>query len=114
MTSAVERRGRLKIFLGYAAGVGKTFQMLTEARGLGGQGRDVVVGYFEAHGRKDTIAQLGDLEVLPRRRVEYRGAHLEEMDTDAILRRHPDTVVVDEFPHTNVTGSARAKRWEDV
>ena len=108
------RRGRLKVFLGYAAGVGKTFQMLDEARQLGQAGRDVVVGYFEPHGRADTIARIEGLELVTRRRVEYRGHAFEEMDTDAILARHPEICAVDEFPHTNVPGSARAKRWEDV
>jgi len=109
-----ERRGRLKVFLGYAAGVGKTFQMLTEARDLKARGTDVVIGYFEPHGRKETIAQTEGLEIVPRQVVEYRGSTFEEMDTDAILRRHPEVAVVDEFPHTNVPGSPRLKRWEDV
>jgi two-component system sensor histidine kinase KdpD len=107
-------RGRLQIFLGYAAGVGKTYQMLTEARELKARGVDVVVGYFEPHGRKETIALTEGLEVIPRRIVEYRGTQFEEMDTDAILARHPEVAVVDEFPHTNVPGSGRQKRWEDV
>jgi two-component system sensor histidine kinase KdpD len=108
------RRGRLKIFLGYAAGVGKTYQMLTEARELKERGVDVVVGYFEPHGRRDTMALVEGLEVIPRRAVEYRGSHFEEMDTDAVLRRRPQVAVVDEFPHTNVPGSPRPKRFEDV
>jgi two-component system, OmpR family, sensor histidine kinase KdpD len=108
------RRGRLKVFLGYAAGVGKTFRMLDEARQLRQAGHDVVVGYFEPHGRADTIARIEGLELVPRRRVEYRGHAFEEMDTDAILGRRPEICAVDEFPHTNVPGSARAKRWEDV
>jgi two-component system sensor histidine kinase KdpD len=108
------QRGRLKIFLGYAAGVGKTFRMLDEARQLRQAGHDVVVGYFEPHGRQDTIARIEGLELVPRRRVEYRGHMLEEMDTDAILARRPEICAVDEFAHTNVPGSARAKRWEDV
>ena len=108
------RRGRLKVFLGYAAGVGKTFRMLDEARQLGEAGHDVVVGYFEPHGRADTIARIEGLELVPRRRVEYRGHAFEEMDSDAILARRPEICAVDEFPHTNVPGSARAKRWEDV
>ena len=107
-------RGRLKILLGYAAGVGKTYKMLDEAHELKRQGVDVVVGYFEPHGRKDTIARLEGLEVIPRRRIEYRGVTFEEMDTDAILRRNPQSCAVDEFAHTNVPGSERAKRWEDV
>jgi two-component system, OmpR family, sensor histidine kinase KdpD len=108
------RRGRLKVFLGYAAGVGKTFRMLDEARQLRQAGHDVVVGYFEPHGRADTIARIEGLELVPRRGVEYRGHVFEEMDTDAILARRPEICAVDEFPHTNVPGSARAKRWEDV
>jgi two-component system sensor histidine kinase KdpD len=108
------RRGQLKVFLGYAAGVGKTFRMLEEAQQLEAEGRDVVVGYFEPHGRQDTIARIEGLELVPRRRVEYRGHEFEEMDTDAILARRPEICAVDEFPHTNVPGSARAKRWEDV
>jgi len=114
MTDGSRRRGRLKVFLGYAAGVGKTFQMLTEARELRDRGVDVVIGYFEPHGRKETIALIDGLEVIPRQVVEYRGSSFEEMDSDAILRRHPEVAVVDEFPHTNVPGSPRLKRWEDI
>ncbi len=107
-------RGKLKVFLGYAAGVGKTYKMLQEAQERLRGGCDVVVGYFEPHGRSDTIAQLEGLEVIPRRVIEYRGAKFEEMDVDAILARHPEVAVVDEFPHTNVPGCQRTKRWEDV
>jgi two-component system, OmpR family, sensor histidine kinase KdpD len=107
-------RGRLKVFLGYAAGVGKTFQMLTEAREMKDRGVDVVIGYFEPHGRKETIALSEGLEAVPRQVIEYRGSQFEEMDTDAVLQRHPKVAVVDEFPHTNVPGSPRLKRWEDV
>src|SRR5262249_3444155 len=114
MTGETRARGRLKGFLGYAAGVGKTYQMLNEARELKRRGVDVVIGYFEPHGRKDTIALSEGLEAVPRRTVEYRGSRFEEMDTDAILRRRPAVAVVDEFPHTNVPGSSRVKRWEDV
>jgi two-component system sensor histidine kinase KdpD len=106
--------GKLKIFLGYEAGVGKTYQMLDEAQTLKGKGVDVVIGYFEPHGRRDTIAKTEGLETVPRKTVEYRGATFEEMDTEAIVARHPKVAVVDEFPHTNVPGSAREKRWEDV
>ncbi len=106
--------GRLKVVLGYAAGVGKTFRMLDEGQQLAAEGRDVVIGYFEPHGRKDTIAKTAGLELIPRKVVEYRGRPFEEMDTDAILARHPQICLVDEFPHTNVPGSPRAKRWEDV
>jgi two-component system sensor histidine kinase KdpD len=106
--------GRLKIFLGYAAGVGKTYQMLEEAQEAKRAGVDVVIGYFEPHGRKDTIAKIEGLEMIPRRKIDYRGGLFEEMDTDAILRRRPELCVVDEFPHTNVPGSERLKRWQDV
>lgn len=108
------KRGRFKIFLGYAAGVGKTYQMLEEGQALRLKGVDVVVGYFEPHGRKDTISKTEGLEVVPRRKIEYRGTTFEEMDTDAILRRHPEVCLVDELAHTNVPGSERVKRWQDV
>ena len=114
MSDEARTRGRLKVFLGYAAGVGKTYQMLTEARDLQRRGIDVVVGYFEPHGRKETMALSEGLETIPRRVIEYRGTTFEEMDTDAILRRHPRVAVIDEFPHTNVPGTPRPKRWEDV
>jgi two-component system sensor histidine kinase KdpD len=114
VTGEPRRRGRLKVFLGYAAGVGKTYQMLSEAHELKDRGVDVVIGYFEPHGRKETIALSEELETIARRIVEYRNSSFEEMDTDAILRRHPEVAAVDEFPHTNVPGSARPKRWEDV
>ncbi len=108
------RGGQLKIFLGYAAGVGKTYRMLEEAHELKRGGADVVVGYLEAHGRKDTIARAEGLEFVPRRKIEYRGVLFEEMDTAAVLARHPQYCLVDEFAHTNVPGSEHAKRWEDV
>ena len=107
-------RGRLKVFLGYAAGVGKTYQMLSEAQALKRDGVDVVIGYFEPHARKDTIALTEGLEAVPVKTIDYRDRPFTEMDTDAILQRHPALVLVDEFPHTNVPGSPRAKRWEDV
>src|SRR5215470_11045969 len=107
-------RGALKIFLGYAAGVGKTYQMLAEAQDLKRKGADVVIGYFEPHARKETMALTEGLELVPRRQVEHRGAKFEDMDTEAILQRRPAVCVVDEFAHTNVPGSERAKRWEDV
>jgi two-component system, OmpR family, sensor histidine kinase KdpD len=110
----MSEHGELKIFLGYAAGVGKTYQMLEEAQALKAKGVDVVIGYFEPHGRKDTIAKTEGLEMIPRKIVEYRGSAFEEMDTDAIIARHPRVAVIDEFPHTNVPGSPREKRWEDV
>lgn len=107
-------RGKLKIFLGYAAGVGKTYQMLEEGQTQAKQGVDVVIGYFEPHQRKDTIARTVGLELVPRRKIEYRGTQLEEMDTDAILKRKPQLALVDELPHTNAPGSETQKRWEDV
>src|SRR5215510_5155710 len=108
------RRGRLKIFLGYAAGAGKTYRMLEETQELKNHGNDAVLGYFEPHGRQDTIAKTEGLEMIPRRLVMYRNATFEEMDTEAILKRAPAVCVVDEFPHTNVPGCERGKRWEDV
>ena len=107
-------RGRLKIILGYAAGVGKTYKVLEEAHELKRQGIDVVVGYFEPHGRKDTIDRAEGLEFIPRRQIRYRGVVFEEMDTSAVLARRPEYCVVDELAHTNVPGSERGKRWEDV
>lgn len=108
------QRGQLKVFLGYAAGVGKTYRMLEEAQELQRQGNDVVVGYFEPHKRKDTIAKSAGLEFVPNRTVEYRGATFQDMDTEAIVARRPATCVVDELAHTNVPGLERCKRWEDV
>jgi len=107
-------RGTLKIFLGYAAGVGKTYQMLDEAHKLKDEGVDVVLGYFEPHGRKDTIAKAEGLEVIPRRKIEYRGAMFGETDVEAIVRRNPQVCVIDEFAHTNIPGSQHGKRWQDV
>jgi len=107
-------RGKLKIFMGYAAGVGKTYKMLEEAQDLKARGVDVVVGYFESHGRQDTIAKAEGLELVPRKKIIYRDATFEEMDTEAILARHPQVAAIDEFPHTNIPGSDRLKRWEDV
>jgi two-component system sensor histidine kinase KdpD len=114
MAETGPREGRLKVILGYAAGVGKTYKMLEEGGQRAAEGRDVVIGYFEPHGRPDTIAKTEGLETIPRRLIEYRGRQFEEMDTEAILARRPEICLVDEFPHTNVPGSARAKRWEDV
>ena len=109
------KRGRLKIFLGFAAGVGKTYEMLSEAnRRKAQRGQDVVIGIVETHGRKGTREQLGELECVPMKQIEYRGAVFQEMDTDAIIARHPQWVLVDELAHTNVPGSAREKRWQDV
>ena len=107
-------RGTLRIYLGAAPGVGKTYAMLNEGRRRHDRGTDVVVGYVETHGRERTAAQIGDLEVVPRRTVEYRGATFEEMDVDAILARRPAVALVDELAHTNVPGSRNEKRWQDV
>lgn len=109
-----QQRGRLKVYLGFAPGVGKTYEMLQEGQRLKRQGVDVVVGVVETHGRVETAAQLGDLEQVPRRRVEYRGVVLEEMDTDAVLARKPTVALVDELAHTNAPGSRNAKRYQDV
>jgi two-component system sensor histidine kinase KdpD len=114
VADSTPNRGRLKVFLGYAAGVGKTYQMLTEGRELRREGVDIVIGYFEPHGRPETIALSEGLETIPRKTIEYRGTRFEEMDTEAILGRRPQVAIVDELPHTNVPGSARPKRWEDV
>ncbi len=107
-------RGKLKLYIGYAAGVGKTYKMLEEAMAQKLQGIDVVIGYFEPHGRKDTIEKTEGLEIIPRAIIPYRGSVFEDMDTDAILARRPQLCLVDEFAHTNVPGSPRAKRWEDI
>jgi two-component system sensor histidine kinase KdpD len=109
-----QQRGRLKLYLGFAAGVGKTYEMLQEGQRLKKQGVDVVIGIVETHGRSDTAAQIGDLEQVPRRRIEYRGVVLEEMDLDAILARRPQVALVDELAHTNAPGSRNAKRYQDV
>lgn len=114
MDSSSHKRGRLKVYLGFAAGVGKTYQMLTDAHELVKRGVDVVIGYLEPHGRKDTIAQAQGLELIPRCNMEYRGAVFEEMNMQAILERRPEVCVVDELPHTNVPGCSHLKRWECV
>ena len=106
--------GRLRIFLGAAPGVGKTYEMLVEGREQHQAGRDVVVGLIETYGRPQTIAQIGDLPVIPRKRIEYSGIVLEEMDTEAIVARHPEICLVDELAHTNASGSRHEKRYEDV
>ena len=97
-----------------APGVGKTYRMLEEGHRRLGRGTDLVVGFVEAHGRPHTVALLDGLEIVPRRRVEYRGVVVEEMDTDAMLARRPTVALIDELAHTNMPGSAREKRWEDV
>jgi len=108
------RRGGLKLYIGFAAGVGKTYRMLEEARALKKRGVDVVLGYVETHGRAETAALIEGLEVIPRRKVEYRGVTVEEMDLDAILARKPEICVVDEIPHTNAPGSKNKRRYQDV
>ncbi|MFN8058507.1 MAG: universal stress protein [Vicinamibacterales bacterium] len=107
-------RPRLRIYIGAAPGVGKTYEMLREAHALRARGLDVVVGYVETFGRRETEDQLKDLEVVPRRRVEHRGVTLEEMDVEAVVARRPQVCIVDELAHTNAPGSPRTKRWEDV
>ncbi|MGB5195966.1 MAG: PTS sugar transporter subunit IIA [Candidatus Deferrimicrobium sp.] len=107
-------RGRLKIYLGYGAGVGKTYQMLLEGHRLKDEGIDVVVGLVETHGREETAKLIEGLEVVPRRRQEYRGVVLEEMDLDAVLARKPQVALIDELAHTNVPGSRNPKRYQDV
>lgn len=109
-----QQRGRLKVYLGFAAGVGKTYEMLQEAHRLKRQGVDVVIGIVETHGREETAALVQGLEAVPRRKIEYRGVVLEEMDVDAILARRPTVVLVDELAHTNAPGSRREKRYQDV
>jgi two-component system, OmpR family, sensor histidine kinase KdpD len=110
----VTERGRLKVFLGMAAGVGKTYRMLQEGRAESEAGRDVVIGYLEPHGREETVEQAGDLEIVPRRRVTYRDTELEEMDLPAVIRRAPDLALIDELAHTNAPGLEHEKRFEDV
>jgi two-component system sensor histidine kinase KdpD len=107
-------RGNLRVYLGAAPGVGKTFAMLNEGRRRHDRGTDVAVGFVETHGRQRTADQIGDLEVVPRRSIQYRGATFEEMDIDAVLARHPKVALVDELAHTNVPGSRNEKRWQDV
>jgi two-component system sensor histidine kinase KdpD len=109
-----EGRARLRIYIGAAPGVGKTYSMLEDAHTLRRQGLDVVVGFVETYGRADTEAQIKDLEVIPRERIPYRGVTLEEMDVDAVLARRPQVAIVDELAHTNVPGSRHEKRYEDV
>jgi two-component system, OmpR family, sensor histidine kinase KdpD len=107
-------RGRLKIYLGYGPGVGKTYQMLLEAQRLKAENIDVVIGFVETHNRAETIKQLGDLEQVPRKKIEYHGIVVEEFDVDACLARKPQVALVDELAHTNAPGSRNNKRYEDV
>jgi len=120
LLQAIQRReekgdkGRLIVFLGMAAGVGKTFAMLNVAHELKARNIDIVVGFIETHGRVETQALLKNLEIIPRRIIPYRNVPLEEMDLDAILKRHPEVVLVDEDAHTNTLGSRHGKRWQDI
>jgi two-component system sensor histidine kinase KdpD len=109
-----EERAKLRVYIGAAPGVGKTYAMLREAHALKKAGLDIVVGLVETYGRAETDAQIGDLEIVPRRQVEYRGVVMEDMDVDAIVRRKPEMCVVDELAHTNVPGSRHEKRYQDV
>ena len=111
---AAAPRGRLRIYFGAAAGVGKTYAMLTAARALRHEGKDVVVGLVETHGRKETESLVAGLEVLPRRTLDFQGRPLTEFDLDAALARRPALVLVDELAHTNVPGSRHPKRWQDI
>jgi len=114
LTAARSTPARLRIYIGAAAGVGKTYRMLEQAHLLRRQGEDVVIGLIETHGRTETEAKIGDLEIIPQKEIPYRSVKLHEMDLDAILARKPGTVVVDELAHTNVPGSRNRKRYEDV
>src|SRR5665213_3741992 len=107
-------KGHYKVFLGMAAGVGKTYRMLQEGQAEAEAGRDVVIGYLEPHGREDTTAQAQGLETIPRRRVKYRDSILEEMDVPAILQRAPELCLIDELAHSNAPGLEHAKRYEDI
>jgi two-component system sensor histidine kinase KdpD len=108
------KRGRLKLYIGFAAGVGKTYRMLEEAHALKKRSVDVVIGFVEPHGRKETEALIEGLEVVPRRQVEYRGVTIEEMSLNNILKRNPAVAIVDELAHTNVPGSRNRKRYQDA
>ena len=108
------RRGKFKIYIGMIAGVGKSYSMLLEAHDLLNSGVDIQIGYIETHGRKDTQVLTEGLPIIPRREIFYKGKELEEMDVDAIIRIHPEIVLVDELAHTNVDGSRNEKRWQDV
>ncbi len=107
-------RGKLKLYIGSAAGTGKTYRMLQEANDLRRRGVDVVVGFAETHGRAETAEQIRDLEVVSRKKIQYRGVTLEEMDVEAVITRRPEIAIVDELAHTNVPGARNGKRWQDV
>ena len=107
-------RGRLRVYLGMAPGVGKTYEMLREGQRRRERGTDVVVGFVETYGRPQTVEAIGALEIIPRKRIPYQGVTLEELDTDAVVARGPDVALVDELAHTNAPGSTHPKRWQDV
>src|SRR5258708_6902980 len=107
-------QARLRVYIGAAPGVGKTYQMLEDAHQFKRQGVDIVVAVVETHGREETAALVGDLDRVPMRRIEYRGVTLEEMDVEAVIARRPAIAIVDELAHTNVPGSKNRKRYEDV
>jgi two-component system sensor histidine kinase KdpD len=108
------RRGKFKVYIGMSAGVGKTYRMLQEAHALQKNGIDIQIGYIETHNREETHALLAGLNVVPRRKIFYKGKELEEMDVQSIINIHPEVVIVDELAHTNVEGSKNSKRWQDV
>ena len=114
INEAQQGKGHLKIFVGYAPGVGKTYSMLNEANRRLARGQDIVIGYVEAHEREETDSQIGSLEIIPRKRIEYSGTVIEELDTEAVIARKPRTALVDELAHTNAPGSKNKKRYEDV
>src|SRR5436309_5616481 len=113
-TAPAKKAGGFKLFLGYAPGVGKTYNMLSEAIRRHSRGEDVVIGVVETHGRKAVAELIANLEVIPRKQLEYKGALFEEMDVDAILARKPSVALIDELAHTNIEGSKHRKRYEDV
>src|SRR3954470_13552992 len=108
------RRGKLKVYIGMSAGVGKSYRMLQEAHSLLRNGIDIKIGYIETHNRAETHVLLAGIPLIPRRKIFYKGKELEEMDLKAILNRHPEVVIVDELAHSNIEGSKNAKRWQDV
>src|SRR5215831_13496746 len=110
----IDNRGKLKIYIGMSAGVGKTYRMLKDAHEMLKKGANIKVGYVETHGRKETQELVDGLPVIPRREVFYKGKKLDEMDSQAILLLHPDVVIVDELAHSNIPGSKNEKRWQDV
>ena len=107
-------KGKLRIYLGSAPGVGKTYAMLSEGVRRKARGHDVVIGYVETHNRKNTIEQIKDLEIIPRKKIQYRGSSIEELDLEAILKRKPQIVLIDEFAHTNLGDVKNTKRYQDV